>query len=126
MAPIRRPVRRKDRKGELELEILRGALAGSGDLAYSWDLESDSIDWLGRVDEIFGISAAAGITYGGEFHRRINPDDLLIRRENLFNQQQEVSQLTFLLAVNVAELLSATGKFFELLDWPTTPPPAGG
>lgn len=83
MAPIRRPVRRKDRKGELELEILRGALAGSGDLAYSWDLESDSIDWLGRVDEIFGISAAAGITYGGEFHRRINPDDLLIRRRAL-------------------------------------------
>ena len=57
---------------------------------------------------------------------RLNMDDLLIRRENLFNQQQEVSQLTFLLAVNVAELLSATGKFFELLDWPTTPPPAGG
>ena len=77
------PIRRKDRSSELELDILREALAGSGDLAYAWDLESDSIDWLGRIDEIFGISAAASIAYGGEFHRRINPDDLLIRRRAL-------------------------------------------
>ncbi|MCZ6859616.1 MAG: EAL domain-containing protein [Alphaproteobacteria bacterium] len=77
------PIRRKIRKVELELSILRGALAGSGDLAYAWDLESDSIDWLGRVDEIFGISAANSIAYGREFHRRINPDDLLIRRRAL-------------------------------------------
>ncbi len=57
---------------------------------------------------------------------RLNIDDLLTRRENLFNQQQQVTEATFLLAVNVAELLSATGKFFELLDWPTPPPPADG
>ncbi|MCO6435746.1 MAG: hypothetical protein J5J06_01510 [Phycisphaerae bacterium] len=47
---------------------------------------------------------------------RLNVEELLIRRQNLFNQQQEVSSLTFLLGANVAELLSATGKFFELLD----------
>ncbi|MHA1536006.1 MAG: putative bifunctional diguanylate cyclase/phosphodiesterase [Alphaproteobacteria bacterium] len=77
------PIRHKNRNGGQELEILRAALAGSGDLAYAWDLESDSIEWLGRTDEVFGISAAASMSYGGEFHRRINPDDLLIRRRAL-------------------------------------------
>ncbi len=46
----------------------------------------------------------------------LNIDDLLKRRENLHEQQAEISRLTFLVGANVAELCSATGKFFELLD----------
>ncbi|RME38721.1 MAG: TolC family protein [Planctomycetota bacterium] len=46
----------------------------------------------------------------------LNVDDLLKRRETLFDQQQEISRLTFILGANVAELCSATGKFFELLN----------
>ncbi len=46
----------------------------------------------------------------------LNVDDLLKRREDLYGQQQEISRLTFLLGANVAELCSATGKFFELLE----------
>ncbi len=42
-------------------------------------------------------------------------DDLLQRRANLFGQQAEIARLTFLVGVNVAELCSATGKFFELI-----------
>ena len=42
-------------------------------------------------------------------------DDLLLRRANLFGQQAEIARLTFLVGVNVAELCSATGKFFELI-----------
>lgn len=48
--------------------------------------------------------------------RTLNIDDLLVRRENVFNQQKEISRLTFLVGANVAELCSATGKFFELLN----------
>lgn len=43
-------------------------------------------------------------------------DNLLERRSTLFDQQQEVSRLTFLVGANVAELCAATGKFFELLS----------
>ena len=46
----------------------------------------------------------------------LNIDDLLKRRENLFEQDEEISRLTFMVGVNVAELCSATGKFFELLE----------
>jgi len=46
----------------------------------------------------------------------LNIDDLLTRRGNLFSQEREISRLTFLVAVNVAELCAATGKFFELLE----------
>ena len=47
---------------------------------------------------------------------KLNIDDLLKRREALFDQQQEISLLEFLVGANVAELCTATGKFFEILD----------
>jgi len=50
------------------------------------------------------------------FEGSFNIDDLLQRRANLFGQQAEISRLTFLVGANVAELCSATGKFFELID----------
>ena len=46
----------------------------------------------------------------------LNIDDLLTRRENLFEQQEEVSHLIMMVGANVAELCAATGKFFELLE----------
>lgn len=46
----------------------------------------------------------------------LNIDDLLKRRQSLLDQEQEISRLTFLVGANVAELCSATGKFFELLE----------
>jgi Outer membrane efflux protein len=50
------------------------------------------------------------------FAGTLNIDDLLTRRQNLFNQQSEIVRATFLLGANIAELCSATGKFFELLE----------
>lgn len=56
-----------------------------------------------------------------------NIDDLLRRRADLFGQYQEISRLTFLVNVNIAELCAATGKFFELIngDNADMPPPPG-
>ena len=45
----------------------------------------------------------------------LNIDDLLKRRDILAFQENEVSRLTQMIGFNVAELCSATGKFFELL-----------
>ena len=50
------------------------------------------------------------------FAGKLNIDDLLIRRQTLIEQQFEVSRLTMMVGANVAELCSATGKFFELLN----------
>ncbi|MCH7700696.1 MAG: TolC family protein [Planctomycetes bacterium] len=50
------------------------------------------------------------------FAGTLNIDDLLKRRETLWFQQDEIASLTRLVGANVAELCSATGKFFELLD----------
>jgi outer membrane protein TolC len=47
---------------------------------------------------------------------RLNIDDLIKRREDLFSRQQNISQQTWLLGANVTQLCAATGKFFELLD----------
>ncbi len=50
------------------------------------------------------------------FAGTLNIDDLLNRRETLWFQQEEIARMTRLVGDNVAELCSATGKFFELLD----------
>ena len=52
-----------------------------------------------------------------EYHAgNLNIDDLLKRREDLYEQEEEISDLTFMVGANVAELCAATGKFFELLN----------
>ena len=62
------------------------------------------------------------------FAGKLNIDDLITRRENLFNQKEEIASQTLLIGANVAELCSATGKFFEILDGENAgqlpPPPA--
>jgi diguanylate cyclase (GGDEF)-like protein len=65
---------------QTDLDLLRNALAGSGDLAYDWDLATDTISWSGRVTDVFGLGSATQIGAGPHFHRLINPEDLLVRR----------------------------------------------
>lgn len=71
-------------------------------------------------------------TTGIEAYRQgtLNIDDLLKRRENIYTQENEISQFTFLIGANVAELCAATGKFFDLLNGEPHKqdgaPPAGG
>ena len=47
---------------------------------------------------------------------KLNIDDLLTRRSNLFDQDEQISRLRFLVGVNVAKLCAVTGRFFELLE----------
>ena len=46
----------------------------------------------------------------------LNIDDLLTRRATLFDQEQEIARLIQFAGANVAELCSATGTFFDLLE----------
>ncbi len=46
----------------------------------------------------------------------LNIDNLLIRRQTLFSQQEQIAELTNAIGSNVAELGEATGLFFEMLD----------
>jgi len=56
---------------------------------------------------------------------QLNIDDLLSRRQTVFGQEDAISNLTFLIGANVAELCAATGKFFEFLNGkPGEGPPA--
>src|SRR6266404_285720 len=48
------------------------ALAAAGDVAYSWDLDGDRLDWTGRL--------AAELATGRNFANRIHPDDLVQRQ----------------------------------------------
>jgi len=50
------------------------------------------------------------------FAGKLNIDDLLKRRQSVFDQQREISQLKLIVGFNVAELCTATGKFFEMLN----------
>ena len=47
---------------------------------------------------------------------RLNMDDLLQRRKDIFDNQERISYHTYLLGANVTQLCTATGKFFELLE----------
>ncbi len=46
----------------------------------------------------------------------LNIDDIVKRRESLFDQQQRVARLTFIVGINIAQLCTATGKFFDLIN----------
>ncbi len=71
------------------------------------------IDNLGRFQEDY----RAGVT---EFVAgNLSIDNLLTRRETLFGQEEQIAELANAVGANVAELCSATGKFFELLGEPT-------
>jgi len=62
------------------------------------------------------------------FKGQMNIDDLIQRRRNLFNEKQDLILSKSRLGQRMADLASATGKFFELLEKapvPTTQPAPG-
>jgi diguanylate cyclase (GGDEF)-like protein len=60
------------------------ALEAAGDVAYSWDLDRDRLEWSGRLPAA-GIECAAELATGRRFAGRIHPDDLMHRQLMLAN-----------------------------------------
>jgi diguanylate cyclase (GGDEF)-like protein len=58
---------------------LAAALEAAGDIAYSWDLDGDRIDWSGSRGAA-GIAFARDLESGRSFANRIHPDDLVQRQ----------------------------------------------
>jgi diguanylate cyclase (GGDEF)-like protein len=58
------------------IELIKAALTGSGDVMFSWDLATDQIVWVGDVGNMFGIDAVRKLTAGDAYNDRIFPDDL--------------------------------------------------
>ena len=55
-----------------------------------------------------------------EYERNeLNIDDLLKRRETLYDQEEEIAGMTYRIGQYTTYLCSTTGKFFELLHGPT-------
>jgi len=63
---------------------LIAALEAAGDVAYSWDLDGDRLDWSGRFPETWN-DFAEELTSGRRFAGRIHPDDLVHRQLMLAN-----------------------------------------
>jgi diguanylate cyclase (GGDEF)-like protein len=55
------------------------SLEAAGDVAYSWDLDGDRLDWSGRFPEAWN-EFAAELETGRHFAGRIHPDDLVHRQ----------------------------------------------
>ncbi len=73
---------------------------------------SELIDNLRRFQEDYSV----GIN--GFVAGNLNIDDLLMRREVLFKQEDQIAELANFIGANVTELCAVTGKFFELLGAP--------
>jgi len=58
---------------------LSSALEAAGDVAYSWELEGDGLDWSGRLAAA-KIEFATEVPTGRSFANRIHPDDLVHRQ----------------------------------------------
>ena len=58
---------------------MRAALTASGDVIYDWDMATDSLRWLGRAPDLFGLQNNQLPRTGESFTGRINPEDLLQR-----------------------------------------------
>ena len=63
---------------------LIAALEAAGDMASSWDLDGDRLDWSGRFPEAL-TGFAEDLTSGRRFAGRIHPDDLVHRQLMLAN-----------------------------------------
>lgn len=68
---------------ERELQSVRAAMEAAGDVAFDWDLESDSITWFGPMAHLSGLLGGVKVSTGNEFLRRIVPQDLKARRHDL-------------------------------------------
>jgi diguanylate cyclase (GGDEF)-like protein len=55
------------------------SLEAAGDVAYSWDLDGDRLDWSGRFPDAWN-EFAAELETGRHFAGRIHPDDLVHRQ----------------------------------------------
>jgi len=58
---------------------LSAALEAAGDAVYSWELEADRLEWVGRLS-VSGKAIAAEEDSGRNFANRIHPDDLVHRQ----------------------------------------------
>src|SRR5260370_36407565 len=64
--------------GELDMRFST-ALEAAGDVAYSWDLDGDRLDWSGRLAAA-EFDFASDITTGRSFANGIHPEDLVQRQ----------------------------------------------
>lgn len=69
--------------GQSTLRQLHAALQAAGDLAYVWDLASDTLDWHGAIRARLGDAHAASIATGESFAQRIHPEDRPRRESHL-------------------------------------------
>jgi diguanylate cyclase (GGDEF)-like protein len=69
-------------EGNAELSAVLAALASAGDVAYVWDIDSDTIQWHGSL-AMLGFDDIVPLATGQAFAERINPDDLLQRQQQL-------------------------------------------
>src|SRR5690348_219872 len=58
---------------------LSAALEAAGDVAYSWDLDADGLDWFGAMAPV-ALEFATGLATGRSFAGRIHADDLVHRQ----------------------------------------------
>lgn len=59
-----------------ELELLRHALEASGDVAYIWELASDTLSWSSNVRGVLGLDESADIATRSSYICRVNGADL--------------------------------------------------
>ena len=58
------------------------ALDAAGDVAYVWDLASDTLEWHGSP-RLLGLTESAAVANGRGYSERINPDDMVVRQQRL-------------------------------------------
>ena len=59
---------------DADLDRVAAAIAATGDIAYDWDLERDTVRWIGRTADLLG-AAFGTVRTGDAFLRRILADD---------------------------------------------------
>ncbi len=85
---VRRRNTRDRTENARDVNLLRAALASSGDIGYVWDLVDDSIQWLGDTFPVFGPTRSDSIRDGEAFNECINVEDLSKRLQSLSRHLQ--------------------------------------
>jgi diguanylate cyclase (GGDEF)-like protein len=67
----------------LDSDWIADAVSAAGDIAYRWDILSDSLHWTGNLAELVGESNPGAVASGHGFNNRIHSEDLPIRLKAL-------------------------------------------
>ncbi len=100
----------------LSPERIASVLFASGEAAYSWNCQSDAIEWSGNAPTVLNVLSIEQISSGKSYADRLSPDSLQNRHDAVFGDQRKDPGVGVSYEVRYALKQSAPGQVIWIED----------